>query len=294
VELRAALRLVCTRVRHRRAGECGTAFAAALLLYAIELDQREEDMRSSSARSTSLALLVAAIGCAGPGSSTPPMGDPDAGPSMSPDSGSTNSALDCSASGIAAYADQLASKARTTCTQDGVGVVKHDNYTCMKPAIDAVAPPHAAASFNIVSTLLKTNIQFPFFECTYFVQTVTTGVCNVPISPTSTPWTNYPFACEFINQPAAGYDWIDRATGVVQVGDILLYTSSDNCKNDPGHIMIVVEVKDSKHFRVAEANELTVNGTPSTGMETGVVSNTRIQTLDDPFLASGWFRHHAN
>jgi hypothetical protein len=230
------------------------------------------------------------VGCAGPaGSSAPPSGGGDAGDPTAPDAPTSTSALDCSAAGIAAYADQLADKARSSCTNDGAGVVKHDNYTCMQTAIDGVAPPYPAASYNIVSTLLATNTQFPFFECTYFVQTVTTGVCNMPISPSNRAWTDYPYACEFIGQTAQGFQWIDRASGVVQVGDILLYTSSDGCNNDPGHIMIVVQVMDSNHFRVAEANELTVSGSPAT-TETGVVSNTRIETLDDPYLASGWFR----
>lgn len=202
----------------------------------------------------------------------------------------TTNAFDCSPAGIAAYADQLVKKARTTCTQDGVGVVKQDDYNCMKPAIDQVAPPYPSASFNVVSTLLANNTAYPFYECTYFVQTVTTGVCNVPVSPSNTPWTNYPFACSFINQSIPGYQWINKAQGTVQVGDILLYTSSDGCRNDPGHIMIVAEVMDSNHFRIAEANELTVNGTVANGTETGVVSNTRIETLSDPYLASGWFR----
>ncbi len=201
------------------------------------------------------------------------------------------SAFACSAVGIAAYADQLATAARTACTKDGTGVVKQDDYMCMSTAINQVAPPYASASFNIVSTLLATNTQYPFYECTYFVQTVTAGVCNSPISPASIAWTNYPVACTFIGQAAAGYQWIDQAGGTVEVGDILLYTSSDGCQNDPGHIMIVVQVIDSSHFRVAEANELTASGSPGNGTETGVVSNTRIETLTDPYLASGWFRH---
>jgi hypothetical protein len=237
--------------------------------------------------------VLAAIGCMAPsvgGSPGSPAGDPDAG-ATSPDAGPGNTnPFDCSRAGIAAYADRLVPKARASCTQDGVGVVKQDDYTCMKPAIDQVAPPHADASFNVVSTLLATNTAYPFYECTYFVQTVTAGVCDVPISPSSRAWTDYPFACEFINQTAAGYQWIDKTNGVVQVGDILLYNSSDGCKNDPGHIMIVVQVMDSNHFRVAEANELTSSGSPA-NTETGVVSNTRIETLDDPYLASGWFRH---
>jgi hypothetical protein len=53
--------------------------------------------------------------------------------------------------------------------------------------------------------------------------------------------------------------------------------------------MIVVELKDSTHFRIAEANELTASGGAAT-TETGVVSNKRIETLDDPYLAAGWFR----
>ncbi len=216
----------------------------------------------------------------------------DAGPSPANDLGASlpASPFDCSAKGIAAYADQLAARARTSCTQDGVGVVKQDNYSCMSAAITQLAPPYASASFNVVSTLLANNTQYPFYECTYFVQTVTTGVCNVPISPSATPWTQYPLACSFINKQIQGYQWIGKAQGAVQVGDILLYTSSDNCNTDPGHIMIVVEVKDSTHFRVAEANELTSAGTAANGTETGVVSNTRIQTLDDPYLAPGWFR----
>jgi hypothetical protein len=224
-------------------------------------------------------------------------GNDDAGVASAKDAGSADSGSSiptngfaCSAAGIAAYADQLADKARTSCTQDGVGVVKQDDYNCMSAPINQVNPPYPGASFNIVSTLLATNTQYPFYECTYFVQTVTTGVCNTPISPTDKAWTDYPFACEFINKQAQGYQWIAKAQGTVQLGDILLYTSSDGCKNDPGHIMIVVEVKDSTHFRVAEANELTTAGVPATGTETGVVSNTRIQTLDDPYLAAGWFR----
>lgn len=251
--------------------------------------------------------LLATLGCtaggasnsAGGGGGAPsdpqPGGNDDAGVSNATDAGSADSGSSaptfaCSAAGIAAYADQLVDKARTSCTQDGAGVVKQDNYNCMSAPINQVNPPYASASFNIVSTLLATNTQYPFYECTYFVQTVTTGVCNIPISPSTTAWTDYPFACEFINKQAQGYQWIDKAQGSVQVGDILLYTSSDGCKNDPGHIMIVVELKDSAHFRVAEANELNTAGVPANGMETGVVSNTRIQTLDDPYLAAGWFR----
>lgn len=250
-------------------------------------------------RLASSFVLLAAVGCAGTYTSGTPAtpdggsssgGGKDAGGTGSADAAGTTNAFSCSGAGIAAYADQLVAKARTTCTQDGVGVVKQDDYMCMSSAINAVDPPYSSASFNVVSTLLATNTQYPFYECTYFVQTVTAGVCNVPISPSSTAWTDYPFACSFIGQSVPGFQWIAKAGGVVQVGDILLYTSSDGCRNDPGHIMIVAQVIDSGHFRVAEANDLTVNGTPGNGTDTGVVSNTRIETLDDPYLAAGWFR----
>jgi hypothetical protein len=275
--------------------------------------------RSASASVSTWAVLIGAgslltaLGCAAratssgagspPGSGDPSVpqtgGNSDAGVSSADDAGLSGAAdfastvptngFACSPAGIAAYADQLVKRARSSCTQDGVGVVKQDDYNCMSSAINQVNPPYASASLNIVSTLLANNTQYPFYECTYFVQTVTTGVCNTPISPSNTPWTNYPLACSFINKQIQGYQWISKSQGTVQVGDILLYTSSDGCNNDPGHIMIVVDVKDSTHFRVAEANELTSAGSPATG-ETGVVSNTRIQTLNDPYLASGWFR----
>lgn len=153
--------------------------------------------------------------------------------------------FDCSAAGIAAYADQLVIKARSSCVQDGVGVVKQDNYDCMSSAINQVNPPYAGASFNIVSTLSANNTQYPFYECTHFVQTVTTGACNAPVSPSSTPWTDYPLACSFINQQIQGYQWITKSQGTVQVGDILLYTSSDGCKNDPGHRMVQVGCREN-------------------------------------------------
>jgi hypothetical protein len=265
--------------------------------------QRSCSRLPSSSLLIAAGSLLAALGCgtnhsSGAGS-TPDSGSSqgssssqsDAGTTSSTDGAASTNAFDCSGAGIAAYADQLVNAARTTCTKDGVGVVKEDDYTCMSSAINQLAPPYASASFNVVSTLLADDTQYPFYECTYFVQTVTAGVCNVPISPSNTPWTDYPFACSFIDQPVQGFEWIDKTQGVVQVGDILLYTSSDNCRNDPGHIMIVAQVIDSNHFRIAEANDLTVNGTAGNGMDTGVVSNTRIETLDDPYLASGWFRH---
>jgi CHAP domain len=243
----------------------------------------------------SFIAMLAAFGCTANHSTSPADGGgsnagADARTDAAGDGPTTSSAFACSGSGIAAYADQLVTAARTTCTKDGVGVVKMDDYTCMSPAITQVDPPYGSASFNVVSTLLADDTQYPFYECTYFVQTVTAGVCNVPISPSDMAWTDYPYACDFIGQTAQGFQWIEKSSGTVRVGDILLYTSSDGCRNDPGHIMIVAEVIDSSHFRIAEANDLTVSGSAGNGEDTGVVSNTRIETLDDPYLASGWFR----
>ena len=220
---------------------------------------------------------------------------PDAGPASDADDGAADtpdgsappaSKFSCSPAGIAAYADSLVVAARTSCTADGTGVVAEDDYTCMQAPILQLNPPHAAASYNVVSTLLAGNVQYPFYECTYFVQTVTAGVCGTPISPPGTAWTDYPLAYTFAGQTIPGYTWIASGQGSVQVGDIPVYQST--YQGDPGHIMIVAALTDSTHFRLAEANELNSDGSEAT-METGVVSNTRIDALDDSLLA-GWFR----
>ena len=121
-----------------------------------------------------IAALGCAAGCASRASSTAgsgasqgsPSGDIDAAaPASTDDAPVTTNAFDCSGPGIAAYADQLANKAKTSCTQDGAGVVKKDDYTCMSWAINQVNPPYGSASFNVVSTLLATNTEYPFYEC---------------------------------------------------------------------------------------------------------------------------------
>ncbi|MGZ3440884.1 MAG: hypothetical protein ACXVDD_15275, partial [Polyangia bacterium] len=143
--------------------------------------------RSASVSVSTLAVLIGAgslltaLGCAANGTSSsagaPGAGDPsapqtggnsdagvssadDAGTSSANDSGASGGAdsgssvptngFDCSAAGIAAYADQLVNKARISCTQDGVGVVQQDDYNCMSSAINQVNPPYPSASFNIV------------------------------------------------------------------------------------------------------------------------------------------------
>jgi hypothetical protein len=193
----------------------------------------------------------------------------------------------CSPAGIAAYADSLVVATRKSCTTDGVGVVDDNDYMCMQAPILKLNPPDGPASYNIISTLLAGNTQYPFCECTYFVQAVTTGVCGTPISPPGTPWTDYPLAYTFAGKKIPGYTWFPSGQGTAtQVGDIHVYQST--YPGDPGHITIVAEVQDSTHYRLAEANELTSQGDPAT-METGVLSNTRIDTPDEPLLA-GWFR----
>jgi hypothetical protein len=112
------------------------------------------------------------------------------------------------------------------------------------------------------------------------------GSLRKSISPPSTPWTDYPLAYTFAGQSIPGYTWFPSGQGTAQVGDIHVYQST--YQGDPGHIMIVAAVVDSTHFRLAEANELNSDGTEA-NTDTGVVSNTRIDSLDNPLLA-GWFR----
>ncbi len=222
-----------------------------------------------------------------PVSDAGPASDADDGAADTPDGGAPPAnQFSCSPAGIAAYADSLVVAARASCTADGTGVVAEDDYTCMQAPINQLNPPHPAASYDVVSTLLAGNVQYPYYECTYFVQTVTAGVCGAPISPPGTAWTDYPLAYTFAGQAIPGYTWIASGQGTVQVGDIPVYQST--YQGDPGHIMIVAAVTDSTHFRLAEANELNSDGSAAT-METGVVSNTRIDTIDDSLLA-GWFR----
>ena len=56
-----------------------------------------------------------------------------------------------------------------------------------------------------------------------------------------------------------------------------------------GHIAITVEVLDANHIRVAEANMLNSDGSVNGISDTGVTSNTRIDSLDDPWIL-GWYR----
>jgi hypothetical protein len=58
--------------------------------------------------------------------------------------------------------------------------------------------------------------------------------------------------------------------------------------------MIVAEVIDANHFRIAEANELKSDGSRAPFGETGVVSNTRVTALTDHENLAGWFRLSGN
>jgi hypothetical protein len=200
------------------------------------------------------------------------------------------SKFSCTAAGIAAYADALAVATQQACTDDGTGVVDNSDYACIKTAIDQVAPPHPDESYNIVTTLLAPNQQYPMLECTYFVQVVTAGVCGTPISPDDQAWTDYPLATEFAGKTAQGYTWIDNdGTQDAQAGDIFVYSGQGG--QDPGHIMIVAEVVGDGQYRIAEANELNPDGSQAFD-ETGAVTNIRIATLDEPNF-NGWFRLNA-
>jgi hypothetical protein len=195
----------------------------------------------------------------------------------------------CSGAGIAAFADALVQAGRKSCTSEGTGVVRNDNYQCVKTAIDSVGPAHPDTAYSIVTTLLAPNKDFPNLECTYFIQMVTSGVCGEPLSPSDMKWQDYPLAHEFINKAPAGWKWFaNNGTNQAALGDIFVYDTTGG--QDPGHIMIVAEVLSGGKFRIAEANELTANGSPAQE-ETGVMSNTRVTSLNDPEQRpAGWFR----
>lgn len=219
-------------------------------------------------------------------------GDDDDTAAASPATSGTvttpSSKLACTGAGIAAYADALVKAGRKECTTHGTGVVKNDNYPCTKTAIDEVAPPHPDKSYEIVTTLLAPNQDFPNLECTYFIQMVTSGVCGEPLSPTDRKWQDYPLAHEFIDKAPAGWTWLaNDGTNKPALGDIFVYDTTGG--QDPGHIMIVAEVLADGKFRIAEANELTASGAPATE-ETGVMSNTRVTSLNDTQKPAGWFR----
>jgi hypothetical protein len=232
-------------------------------------------------------------GRAGPKAAPSDGQDPEPADGQDPAAGSANppaSASTCTGASIAAYADKLVKAARQSCTSSGVGVVDKDNFTCILAPIAQLNPANKDASFSVVKTLLANNVEFPLYECTYFVQTVTAAACGKPLSPDGTPWTNYPLAHEFAGKTAAGYTWIaNDGRTAVRPGDIFVYGTSSTGENDVDHIMIVAAIVDSDHFRIAEANELNPDGSPGAGQETGVVSNTRIATLQDQDL-TGWFR----
>lgn len=267
-------------------------------------------MRSLALPLSSALLLAFAAGCATP---VMPPSDDTAGSadSSSAKSGPTEattttttttstsasssaapapaSAFACSGAGIAAFADALVNAGRKSCTSDGVGVVKNDNYACTKTAIDSLAPPHPDTSYGIVTTLLAPNQEFPNLECTYFVQMVTAGVCGTPLSPSDQDWKDYPLAFEFIGKAPSGWTWMPNdGTNQVQVGDIMVYDSTG--QEDPGHIMVVVEIRGTQ-LRIAEANELDASGQIAFGGETGIMSNTRITSLTDAReRPAGWMR----
>jgi CHAP domain len=251
------------------------------------------------ARYALLLALAAPAGCSTPdaGSTSTTSAAATAAPSPPAPSppAPTASAFSCTPAGVAAFADQLVNAGRTSCTSEGTGVVRDDNYACIQPPIDRLAPPHPDAAYHVIDTLLHGNTQWPNLECTYFVQAVTAAVCGTPISPPDTPWTDYPLAYMFARQRIQGYSWIaNDGSTPVEAGDIFVYDSSDGGARDPGHIMIVAQVIDHDHFRIAEANELNSDGSRAPFGETGVVSNTRVTALADHENLAGWFRLSSN
>src|SRR5262249_28501846 len=52
----------------------------------------------------------------------------------------------CTGAAIAAFADQLATAARTSCMSNGPGVVTDTNFDCLRDPIKRLAPPFPAAA----------------------------------------------------------------------------------------------------------------------------------------------------
>ena len=211
----------------------------------------------------------------GSGAADDPEPGADAGdPPPSPDAAS---AFSCTGAGIGAFADRLVVAARASCTSDGIGVVTDTNYDCLRAPIFDLAPPFPAEAFGRVRDWAYYGNNFSgkttLFQCVDFAFTVTAAVCGQPI--------NGGDALIDENMVIPGYTYLAAAPGAAQSGDILVMD---------GHISIAAEVIDSDHARMAEANCLNPDGSmPSNPIDTGVISNTRVDTLDDPWIL-GWYR----
>lgn len=203
------------------------------------------------------------------------------GRTLAPDEGTGATVPDaatftCSGAGIAAFADALVNAVRQACTSNGVGVVTNTNYGCMQDAINKLAPYPDAAYARVTYWAQHGNNfagKTTLWQCVEFAFVVTAGVCGQTI--------NNGDAQIWIKMQIPGYVYMSKAQGAPQAGDVLVMD---------GHIAITAEVLDASQIRIAEANCLDPDGTMSDGThDTGVVSNTRIDTLGNSWIY-GWYR----
>jgi hypothetical protein len=198
----------------------------------------------------------------------------DPSPSASPDAPSS---FGCSGAGLAAFADRLVDAARTSCTSQGTGVVTTSNYECLRDPIYALAPPFPSEAFDRVTYWAQYGNNFSgrttLFQCVDFAFVVTAGVCGQPLNAGDARIDE--------NMDIPGFGYMAATQGEGRPGDVLVMD---------GHIAITVEAIGRSTIRVAEANYLSSNGSmPTTFDDTGVVSNTRLDSVDEGWIL-GWYR----
>jgi hypothetical protein len=205
-----------------------------------------------------------------------PSGDPDGALAGAAGRTAPASAYSCNGAGIAAFADKLVAAAKTSCTSNGAGVVTDTNFDCLKEPLFSLAPPFPQAAFDRVSYWAKNGNNFAgkttLFQCVEFAFAVTAAVCGQPINNGDAQIDQ--------NMQIPGYTYMSARSSAAQPGDVLVMD---------GHIAITAGLLGGKNIRVAEANCLTLGGQMSNGDDTGVISNTRTDTLDDTWIL-GWYR----
>ena len=188
----------------------------------------------------------------------------------------TSSAFGCDGKGIAGFADQLADRAVDACTSDGPGIVTDSNYECLKDPIFALAPPFPDAAYARVVYWAQNGNNFSgktsLLQCVDFAFIVTAAVCGEPVNGGDANIDE--------NMSIPGYRYMSSSDGDPAPGDVLVMD---------GHIAITAEVVDSNDIRIAEANCLEQDGSESNGEDTGVISNSRTDTVDDSWI-KGWYR----
>jgi hypothetical protein len=200
------------------------------------------------------------------------------GPTMSgPAASGKTSTFDCSGLGIAAFADKLAEAAQRSCTSDGPGVITNTNYPCLKVPIETLAPPFPSAAFARVENWAKNGNSFSgrttLLQCVEFAFLVTAAVCGQPF--------NGGDATIFDAMDIPGWAWMAANQAEPQPGDILMV--------EPAHVAITASVLGGGMIRIAEANFLTLGGAMTSGEDTGLISNTRTDSVNGDMI-TGWYR----